>query len=62
MLSLNSLARISIQDDITAPDAENIQWRMHTNATVNISDDGATATLTLAGKARSPSLLSFLPY
>lgn len=35
---------------------------MHTNATVNISDDGATATLTLAGKARSPSLLSFLPY
>lgn len=47
---LNQRKQVLIQDDITAPEAENVQWRMHTNATISISSDGLTATLTLEQK------------
>lgn len=47
---LNQRKQILVQTDITAPDASNIQWRMHTNATISISSDGTTASLSLGGQ------------
>ncbi|KAG6862450.1 hypothetical protein C0995_011890 [Termitomyces sp. Mi166 len=45
---LNGRKQVLIQDEVNAPDS--IQWRMHTNATVNIDSSGTSATLTLDGK------------
>ncbi|CDZ96694.1 Heparinase II/III-like [Phaffia rhodozyma] len=55
---LNDRKQMLIQDEINAPGATNIQWRMHTNATVSISSDGLTATLTLQGKTCEVKIVS----
>lgn len=45
-----------IQDEITAQ--AGIQWRMHTNATVAISNGGTSATLTLDGQTMIMEILN----
>lgn len=51
---LNGRKQVLIQDEITSQGS--IQWRMHTNATVNISS--SSATLTLDGQTMNVSILS----
>lgn len=51
---LNARKQVLIQDEITAQGP--IQWRMHTNAT--IEQGGTTATLTLAGQTMKVSMVS----
>ncbi|GAA6008345.1 uncharacterized protein JCM10292_005541 [Rhodotorula paludigena] len=55
---LNGRRQVLLRDEITSTAA--VQWRMHTNATVTLSDSDRTATLELNGKTliatlRSPS-------
>ncbi|KAG6878616.1 hypothetical protein C0993_001139 [Termitomyces sp. T159_Od127] len=45
---LNGRKQVLIQDEIQA--SASVQWRMHTNATVNIDSSGTSATLTLDGQ------------
>ncbi|KAG6821350.1 hypothetical protein H0H93_014147 [Arthromyces matolae] len=45
---LNSRKQVLIQDEITT--SAPFQWRMHTNATINVDSSGTTATLTLDGE------------
>ncbi|KAG2014283.1 heparinase II/III family protein [Coprinopsis cinerea AmutBmut pab1-1] len=52
---LNGRRQILIQDEVDAQ-AE-IQWRMHTNATISIDSSGTSATLTLDGKEMQVILL-----
>lgn len=52
---LNGRKQILLQDDITNANTTS-EWRMHTNATVNIN--GATATLTLGGKTLIATILN----
>ena len=52
---LNGRKQVLVQDDISAAPAE-IQWRMHTNATVTLS--GTTASLALDGKTMQVSILN----
>jgi hypothetical protein len=52
---LNGRRQILLQDDIAGATAD-VQWRMHTNATVATS--GTTATLTLGGETLIASILS----
>ena len=56
--TLNQRKQILIQDEITAPNADNVQWRMHTNATITVGSDGTSATLTLGGKTCEVSLVN----
>jgi hypothetical protein len=51
---INGRKQVLLQDDISGSQA-NIQWRMHTNATVAL--DGSSATLTLDGKTMKVSIL-----
>lgn len=44
-----------VQDEITA--TADVQWRMHTNATVNIDTSGTFATLTLDGQTMLVTML-----
>lgn len=53
---LNGRRQVLIQDEITSQSA--LQWRMHTNATVNVNDSGKTATLALAGQTLNMVILS----
>lgn len=46
-----------IQDDFSDVTAD-LQWRMHTNATVNIDSAGTTAVLTLGGQTLDAILKS----
>ncbi|KAG2008563.1 heparinase II/III family protein [Coprinopsis cinerea AmutBmut pab1-1] len=52
---LNGRRQILIQDEVDAQ-AE-VQWRMHTNATIEIDSSGTSATLTLDGKEMQVVLL-----
>lgn len=54
---LNARRQILLQDEIAGATAA-VQWRAHTNATVALSSDGRTATLTLAGQTMQAQLLS----
>ncbi|KAG0658780.1 hypothetical protein C6P46_005645 [Rhodotorula mucilaginosa] len=59
---LNGRRQILLRDEINT--SGEIQWRMHTNATVTLSNNGATATLDLGGEQliasiRSPSGAAF---
>ncbi|KAG0149864.1 hypothetical protein CROQUDRAFT_73739 [Cronartium quercuum f. sp. fusiforme G11] len=54
---LNGRTQVLLQDEIGAAAAAS-QWRMHTNATIDISSDGKTANLQLNGKKLVASLLS----
>lgn len=53
---INGRKQVLLQDDINAQ--ADIQWRMHTNATVSIDATGTTATLTLGGKTLQAQLLN----
>ncbi|KAK4047892.1 hypothetical protein OIV83_005074 [Microbotryomycetes sp. JL201] len=46
---INGRRQVLLQDEIDA--SAQAQWRMHTNATVSLSNNGATATLELNGKS-----------
>jgi len=52
--TINNRKQVLIQDDINSQGP--VQWRMHTNATVDAS--GTTATLTLDGKTMQMSILN----
>lgn len=51
---LNARRQVLLQDEVNA--GEPVQWRMHTNATVEA--DGTTATLTLDGQTMIVSILN----
>lgn len=53
---INGRKQILLQDDINAQ--ADIQWRMHTNATVSIDNTGTVATLALGGKTMQVQLLN----
>jgi len=53
---INGRKQVLLQDEINAQ--ADIQWRMHTNATVTIDQAGTTATLTLGGKTLQVQLLN----
>lgn len=53
---LNGRRQVLVQDEINSQSP--VQWRMHTNATVNIDDGGTSATLTLVGQTMKISMLS----
>ncbi|GAA5882738.1 hypothetical protein JCM16303_006570 [Sporobolomyces ruberrimus] len=55
---LNGRRQVLLRDEVTS--TATVQWRSHSNATVSVSSDGKTATLTMNGKTllaelRSPS-------
>ncbi|KAG8920148.1 hypothetical protein FRC02_001140 [Tulasnella sp. 418] len=52
---INGRKQVLLQDDITGATTE-VQWRMHTNATIALS--GPSATLTLEGKTMQVSILN----
>ncbi|ORY32309.1 chondroitin AC/alginate lyase [Naematelia encephala] len=55
---LNGRRQILIQDDIDGvPTGTDVQWRAHTNATVTIGNNTATATLVLAEQTLIASIL-----
>jgi hypothetical protein len=53
---LNKRRQVLLQDEINAQ--AGIQWRMHTNATVNIDSSGTTATLSLDNQELQVQLLN----
>jgi hypothetical protein len=53
---INGRKQVLIQDDINAQGP--IEWRMHTNATVNVDSSGTSATLQLDGQTMKLSILS----
>jgi len=53
---LNARKQVLIQDEINA--SVSMMWRMHTNATVTISSDGTSATLSLDGQVMNVILLN----
>lgn len=53
---INNRTQILVQDEITT--SQSFQWRMHTNATVKISSDGQSATLTIDDDQMIVSILS----
>lgn len=60
---INGRKQILIQDEMNVPSV-GVQWRMHTNATIVLSNNGKTATMSLGGQTliatlQSPSTASF---
>jgi len=53
---LNGRKQVLIQDEINAQ--ADVQWRMHTNATVTIDTSGTSATLTLDGQTMNVQMVS----
>ncbi|KAH7929340.1 hypothetical protein BV22DRAFT_1192090 [Leucogyrophana mollusca] len=53
---INGRKQVLIQDEITA--SASVMWRAHTNATVSISSDGLTATLTIGSQTVQVQLLN----
>ncbi|KIK56064.1 hypothetical protein GYMLUDRAFT_248066 [Collybiopsis luxurians FD-317 M1] len=53
---INDRTQMLVQDEITT--SQSFQWRMHTNATVDIASDGKSATLTIDGDEVIVSILS----
>jgi len=56
MRFINDRTQFLVQDEITTTSP--FMWRMHTNATVDISSNGTTATLTIDGDEMIVSILS----
>ncbi|KAM0750669.1 hypothetical protein T439DRAFT_289176 [Meredithblackwellia eburnea MCA 4105] len=54
---LNGRRQVLLQDEVTVP-AAGVQWRMQTNATVALSSDKKSATLTLGGETLIARILS----
>jgi hypothetical protein len=57
MRLLDSRTQVLVQDEITGA-AETSQWRMHTNASISMSNNNQTATLTLNGTSMFVTLQS----
>ncbi|KAJ7929313.1 chondroitin AC/alginate lyase, partial [Mycena leptocephala] len=53
---LNGRKQVLLQDEVTA--SQGVQWRMHTNATVNIDTSKTSATLTLDGQTMKVMMLN----
>lgn len=53
---INGRKQVLIQDEINA--SASVMWRAHTNATVSISSDGFTATLTIGSATTTVQLLN----
>ena len=53
---LNQRTQVLLQDEINAQGT--IMWRMHTNATVAVSSNGTSATLTLEGQTMTMEILN----
>ncbi|KAG5653353.1 hypothetical protein H0H81_000975 [Sphagnurus paluster] len=53
---LNARKQVLLQDEINSQNP--VQWRMHTNATVSITNSGTSATLSLDGQQMTVSILS----
>ncbi|KAF8519151.1 chondroitin AC/alginate lyase [Hysterangium stoloniferum] len=53
---INGRKQVLLQDEVNA--SAEVQWRMHTNATVAIDSSGTTATLTLGGETMQVKLLN----
>jgi hypothetical protein len=53
---LNARKQVLIQDEISA--SAPIMWRMHTNATVTVDNNGTSATLNLDGEVMIVTLLN----
>lgn len=56
MRFINDRTQFLIQDEITTTSP--FMWRMHTNATVAVSSDGTSATLTIGDDTMIVSILS----
>lgn len=59
---LNGRKQVLLRDEVTS--TVDVQWRAHSNATINVSQDGKTATLEMNGKTllaelRSPADATF---
>ncbi|KAL8292314.1 hypothetical protein RQP46_001780 [Phenoliferia psychrophenolica] len=54
---LNGRKQVLLQDEVDVPSV-GIQWRMHTNATITLSNNNQTATLKLGGETMVVTLLS----
>ena len=50
MLMFDNRSRVLLRDEIVCESASEIYWFAHTKATISISEDGKTATLTLKDK------------
>lgn len=57
MRLLNGRKQMLIQDEISGAN-EDVQWRMHTNATISYSDNNRTAELELGGEKLQVQILS----
>jgi hypothetical protein len=55
--TLNGRRQVLLQDDFNAV-TQDIEWRMHTNATVAIDTAGTSAALTLDGKTMNVQILN----
>ena len=53
---INQRKQVLLQDDITA--SQPIEWRMHTNATVNVDSSGTFATLTIGSQTMIMQILN----
>lgn len=53
---LNQRRQVLLQDEINAQ--QSVQWRMHTNATIAVSGDGTSATLTIDNLTMLVSILN----
>ena len=53
---LNGRRQVLIQDDISAPEGTDVQWRAHTNATVTVNS--ATATLVLESQTLLATIIN----
>ncbi|KAI5474361.1 heparinase II/III family protein [Pseudohyphozyma bogoriensis] len=61
---LNGRRQVLLQDEITVPTGETVQWRIQTNATITLTNNNQTATLELGGETlqvqiQSPSTAVF---
>lgn len=54
---LNARRQMLIQDEISGAN-EDVQWRMHTNATISYQDNNRTAELKLGGESLQVQILS----
>ncbi len=56
---INGRQQLLIQDDISGvPAGTDVQWRAHTNATVTLQNNGASASLALGSQTLIASILS----
>jgi hypothetical protein len=53
---INGRKQVLLQDEITA--SANVQWRLHTNATVNVDSSGTSATFTIGNETMTMQILN----